>query len=53
MLYPIIPYSSTKSLSIFNIKEKDFSFESIKENKYLKSNTKISKIDILFKKIIK
>ena len=53
MLYPIIPYSSIKSLSAFNIKEKNFSFDSIKENNYLKSNNKISKIDILFKKIIK
>ena len=53
LLYPIIPYSSTKSLSVFNIKEKDFSFDSIKENNYLKSNNKISKISILFKKIIK
>ena len=53
MLYPIIPYSSAKSLSAFNIKENNFSFDSIKENNYLKSNNKISKIDILFKKIIK
>ena len=53
LLYPIIPTSSLKSLKIFNIKEKDISFESIKENNYLKSNNKISKIDILFKKIVK
>ena len=53
LLYPIIPYSSIKSLSVFNIKEKDLSFDSIKENNYLKSNNKISKIGILFKKIIK
>ena len=53
MLYPIIPSSSIKSLGIFNIKEKDINFESIKENNYLKLNNKISKIDILFKKIVK
>ena len=53
MLYPIIPSTSLKSLSIFNIKEKDISFDSIKINNYLKPNNKISKIDILFKKIVK
>ena len=53
MLYPIIPASSLKCLDAFNIKEKDIKFESIKENNYLKSNDKISKIDILFKKIVK
>jgi len=53
MLYPIIPSSSIKSLSIFNINEKDISFETIKDHKYLKTNSKISKVEILFKKIIK
>ena len=53
MLYPIIPSSTIKSLSIFNIKEKDILFESIANHKYLKSNNKIFKVDILFKKIIK
>ena len=53
MLYPIVPSSSIKSLSIFNINEKDISFETIKDHKYLKSNSKISKVEILFKKIIK
>ena len=53
MLYPIIPTSSLKCLAAFNIKEKNIQFETIKENNYLKSNDKISKIDILFKKIIK
>ena len=41
MLYPIIPSSTIKSLSIFNIKEKDILFESIANHKYLKSNNKI------------
>ncbi len=53
MLYPIIPSSSLKALSIFNIKEKEISFDSIKKNTFLKSNNKIFKIDILFKKILK
>ena len=53
MLYPIIPSSSIKSLSVFNIKEKDILFDTIKEHKYLKSNSKIDRVDILFKKITK
>ena len=53
MLYPIIPSSSIKSLKIFNIKEKDILFDTIKEHTFLKPNSKITKIDILFKKIIK
>ena len=53
MLYPIVPSSSIRSLSIFNINEKDISFETIKDHKHLKSNSKITKVEILFKKIIK
>ena len=53
MLYPIIPSSSIKSLSVFNIKEKDILFDTIKEHKYLKSNSKIDRVDILFKNIAK
>ena len=53
LLYPIIPSSSIKSLSVFNIKEKDILFDTIKEHKYLKSNSKIDRVDILFKKIVK
>ena len=53
MLYPIIPSSSIKSLGVFNIKEKDILFDTIKEHKYLKSNSKIDRVDILFKKIVK
>ena len=45
MLYPIIPDSSLKALSIFNIKEKDVLFESIKNNDFLKKPyKKINKI---------
>ena len=53
MLYPIIPSSSIKSLGVFNIKEKDILFDTIKEHKYLKSNSKIDRVDILFKKTAK
>ena len=53
MLYPIIPSSSIKSLSVFNIKEKDILFDTIKEHKYLKFNSKIDRVGILFKKIAK
>ena len=51
MLYPIIPSSSLKVLKIFNIEEKDISFDSIKYHNKLIPNNKIDKIDILFKKI--
>ena len=53
MLYPIMPSSSIKSLKIFNIKEKDILFNSINDHTFLKSNSKITKVDILFKKIAK
>ena len=51
MLYPIIPSTSLKALKIFNIKEKDIKFESIKNHNQLIVNNKVNKIDILFKKI--
>ena len=51
MLYPIIPKSSLKVLSIFNISEKEVDFNSIKNNEILKTNSKLNKISILFKKI--
>ncbi len=51
MLYPIIPSSSLKVLKIFNIDEKDIKFKTIKNHTELISNSKINKIDILFKKI--
>ena len=53
MLYPIIPGSIIKSLKIFDLHEKDIDFSSISNHNYLKSNSKIHKIDILFKKIEK
>ena len=51
MLYPIIPETSLKVLKIFNIKENEIKFDTIKNNDELKSKNKIKKIDILFKKI--
>ena len=53
MLYPIIPESSLKVLNIFNIKEKDLNFKSIKKHNLLKQNSNLEKISILFKKIEK
>ena len=53
MLYPIIPGSIEKVLSIFSIKIKDISFESIASHTLLKQGSKINKINILFKKIEK
>ena len=53
MLYPIIPESSLKALKIFNITEDQINLSSISKHDYLKPNTKINSIDILFKKIEK
>ena len=53
LLYPIIPESSVKALKIFDIKEKDIDFSSIKNNEFLIKDKKINKIDILSKKIEK
>ena len=51
LLYPVIPSSSLKVLKIFNIQEQDINLDSIKNHDQLIVNNKISKIDILFKKI--
>ena len=53
LLYPIIPATTLKVLDIFQIKEGDIEFNSIKNHLILKSDTKIKKISILFKKIEK
>ena len=53
LLYPIIPSSSLKVLEIFGIKEDKIDFETIRNNNYLKKGLKLSKLDILFKKIEK
>jgi len=51
LLYPIIPITSSKVLKVFNITEDKIDFYTIKDNKYLKTKSKINKIGILFKKI--
>jgi len=51
MLYPIIPQSALNALKIFSINEKQIDFSTLKNHEYLKKNTNINKIEILFKKI--
>ena len=53
LLYPITPASSLKALKIFNLNENDIIFSSIEKHDFLKKGSKITKIDILFKKIEK
>jgi len=53
LLFPIIPDSSLKALSMFDIKEKDISLNTIKDHNLLKPNDYVKKIEILFKKIAK
>ena len=51
-MYTIIPDTSLKALSIFDIKEKEIKFKSLLNNEYLKHGVQIKKINILFNKII-
>ncbi len=51
LLYPVIPQSSLKALSIFKIKEDEVSIETIKNNSFLQPDLNINKIDILFDKV--
>ena len=53
MLYPIIPDSSIKALKIFDINEKNINFSTLINHEFLKTGSKINKINILFKKIDK
>ena len=53
MLYPIIPQSALNALKIFDINENEIEFSSLENHNYLKKDTNINKIDILFKKIEK
>ena len=53
LLNPIIPDTSLKVLEIFNLKQNDILFDSIKNHKSLQPNKKIKKIGILIKKIEK
>ena len=51
IIYPIMPKSSLNALKIFNIKENEIDFKSIKDDNFLKNIKKINKIGILFNKI--
>ncbi len=51
LLYPVMPDTSLRVMSIFNTS--DIKLDTITNNEYIKKNTKLNKIDILFKKIEK
>ncbi len=53
LLYPVMPETSVKVLNIFNIKENEIDFSTLKNNETLQQKIKINKLDILFKKIEK
>ena len=53
LLYPVMPETSVKVLSVFNERENSIDFTSIDNNEILKKDLKINKLDILFKKIEK
>ena len=53
LMYPIMPETSIKVMSIFNYSEKDIKLNSFIENNFIKKNIKLNKIGILFKKIDK
>ena len=53
LLYPIIPDTSKKVMKIFNLNLNDIKFESIKNDEFIKKESQINKIGILFKKIVK
>ena len=53
LLYPIIPNSALKSLNIFGIKENEIDFNTLVDNESLIPNSKLLKINILFKKVEK
>ncbi len=53
LLYPVMPETSVKVLSVFNETENSIDFTSIDNNEILKKDLKINKLDILFKKIEK
>ena len=53
LLYPIIPDTIEKTLTIFNLNTSDIKLESIADHNYLKAGNKLNKIGILFKKIEK
>ena len=53
LLYPIIPETSLKVMTIFSYSEKDIKFDTILDNNFIKKGINLNKIGILFKKIEK
>ena len=53
LLYPVMPQTSVKVLNVLNIEENKINFSSLNKNEFLKENSKINKLNILFKKIEK
>ncbi len=53
ILYPVMPQTCIKVLNTFNIKEDYIDLSSLENDDFLKEKLKISKLDILFKKIDK
>ena len=53
LMYPIMPATSLKVMTIFNYQESDIKFNTIKDNNFIKKGIKLNKIGILFKKIEK
>ena len=53
LIYPVMPLTSLKVLKMFSLVENDINLETVINNEFLEPNTKINKIDILFKKIEK
>ncbi len=52
LLYPIIPDTALKALSIFNISESNLSLDTIKIHNILKPGLKLNKVGILFNRIV-
>ena len=53
LLYPIIPNTALKVLNIFDIKENEIKLSTLTNHLFLKENSDINIIDILFKKVEK
>ncbi len=53
LLYPVMPQTAIKVLKTFDVNENDIKFSSLENNEFLVKENKISKLDILFKKIEK
>ena len=53
LMYPIMPATSLKVMTIFNYKETDIKLNTIKDNNFIKKGIKLNKIGILFKKMEK